>query len=83
MTKDQMLAECNAKRNQSNYDIVQHHIREAMMAGENHIYIGKEMYNDTFTDEWICFDETLYKLVSDGFKYREADYNEWEIYWEN
>lgn len=76
MTKDEMLE----KYNINNYTIIQEQIKEAMLQGEHHIYVGIEGF-DGFTPERLCTYETKNKLIEDGFEVTDASYDEWKISW--
>ena len=77
MTKDEMIDEYM----NDNYDIIQNHIKEAMKKGEHHIYVGMEWFADDFKQEWVCLNSTRDRLIEDGFRVEEVDYDEWGIYW--
>ena len=76
MTKDEMLEIYNV----DNYIIIQDQIKNAMLQGEHHIYVGIEGF-DGFKPERLCTHETRDKLIEDGFEVTEADYDEWKISW--
>lgn len=76
MTKDEMLEIYNI----NNYTIIQDQIKNAMMQGEHHIYVGIEGF-DGFKPERLCTYKTRDKLIEDGFEVTEADYDEWKISW--
>lgn len=76
MTKDEMIKNYNI----NNYTIIQEQIKNAMMKGEHHIYVGIEGF-DGFKPERLCTYETRDKLIKDGFEVTDACYDEWKISW--
>lgn len=64
-----------------NYHTIQRHIKEAMQQGEQHIYVGKESFAKNFKPDCVCLDLTKERLIDDGFKFEDADFDEWKISW--
>ena len=64
-----------------NYDIIQNHIKDAMLKCEHHIYVGKESFATNFAPDWVCLDKTKERLEEDGFEFYEHSFDEWKISW--
>ena len=78
MTKDEMLKKfCGSK----NYEEAQRRIADAMMNGDDHVYLpGKGSRNDF---DWCATYDTIFRLRNDGFdidvNWNPADY--WSVEW--
>lgn len=84
MTKDEMVEKYSLKSPDNlykNYQEAQKRIMEAMQRGEDYVYLPKESFCNEFT--WFVFDETINRLIVDGFdinvQWNPFEY--WSVEW--
>ena len=65
MTKEEMLASYSQDNVDNNYTKAQEKIKEAMLRGEQYVYLPGKNNKDEFS--WVALPETISRLREDGF----------------
>lgn len=74
MTKEEMIELYLTTSGKANYREAQRRIKEAMLRGENYVYLPKPEFESQF--DWVVCPETIDRLKEDGF----AINKEWQPY---
>lgn len=74
MTKEEMIKRFLVTKGEANYEEAQRRIKEAMLRGENYVYLPRPEFESQF--DWVVCPETIERLKEDGF----AIDKEWQPY---
>lgn len=83
MTKEEMIKKYSPTYFENNYVEAQKRIKEAMLRGEQFVYLpGKNNENEF---NWVAVPETISRLREDGFDIDKVwdPYEYWSVEWYN